>query len=905
MMTRKKLIYETIKTHQKTEGISAAELAALLQLDRANVSSDLNKLTKEGLLQKTTTRPVLFSITTKETGEIPVVSPTVNHDPTMSSFDMFAHLNKSLQTAIEIAKSAILYPPHGMHSLILGETGVGKSMFASLMYEYAIEGERLTSNAPFVTFNCADYANNPQLLLGQLFGVKKGAYTGAVEQKGLIEKSDGGILFLDEIHRLPPEGQEMLFTFIDRGMYRRLGETESERQAKVLIISATTEDPESFLLKTFTRRIPMVITLPSLKNRTYEERFTLLKSFFSEESVRLGKELYVTANSMRAFLFYHCPNNIGQLKADVQIACAKAYADFVTKRKPDVTISSTDLPWYVKEGLFIEKKSGSAFPIPNQSYLFSPTEGLQQHDIDMYQESIYDRIDHKYEELKIRGIDNKELGVLMENDLQSYFIHYIKEMNIKMSKENMLKVIDPQIVELTEKIIHLAETNLHKTFDEKLFLGLGLHVQTTLQRIQSDKQIYHPNLNNIRSLYKKEFNLALECIHIMEETLHINFPIDEAAFLTMFFVIDQPTTKQTHIKVLVLAHGNGIASEMANVANHLLGADDVTGIDMPLHESPKEFLERIKMYVKGLGAIGGLLILVDMGSLTYIGDILSTEFNIPVRVLSMVSTPHVLEASRKAKIGYGLDSLYEDVKNLTSFYLHNQTKKKEKDEPLTSVIITACLTGEGSAIAIKNMLQNYLHYNGELIEIIPLSIVDEKDLVQMVHTIDKERNVLCVVSNFQIEIPYLTFHFQDILNMKGTKHIQELITHEEAYIKMGEALQAQMKRTDSNSMIKKVRQCLKEIQQQATIYLNQENLMGIVLHLCSMIDRLQKQQDSIIYKDKENKINDHYLLYMRTKKALTRIEEQFSLTIPNDEICYIMDFFLRIEKKEITTSKST
>lgn len=56
-------------------------------------------------------------------------------------------------------------------------------MFASLMHEYAIEVEQLPKDAPFIVFNCADYANNPQLLLGQLFGIKKGAYTGASDQK--------------------------------------------------------------------------------------------------------------------------------------------------------------------------------------------------------------------------------------------------------------------------------------------------------------------------------------------------------------------------------------------------------------------------------------------------------------------------------------------------------------------------------------------------------------------------------------------------------------------------------------------------------------------------------------------------------------------------------------------------
>ncbi len=85
--------------------------------------------------------------------------------------------------------------------------------------------EKLLSNdAPFESFNCADYYHNPQLLLAQLFGYIEGAYTGAnVGKAGLVEKADGGILLLDEIHRLTPEGQEMLFYFIDHGRFNRLG----------------------------------------------------------------------------------------------------------------------------------------------------------------------------------------------------------------------------------------------------------------------------------------------------------------------------------------------------------------------------------------------------------------------------------------------------------------------------------------------------------------------------------------------------------------------------------------------------------------------------------------------------------------------------------------------------------
>lgn len=886
-MKRIDLIFNAIQKGNYTEGITASELATLLQLDRANVSSDLNKLVKDNRLLKTSTRPVRFYIETNTSLE--------THSTKGTSLDTFAIENKSLKIAIEKAKASILYPPNGMHTLLLGETGVGKSMFASLMHEYAIEVEQLPKDAPFIVFNCADYANNPQLLLGQLFGIKKGAYTGASDQKGLIEKAHEGILFLDEVHRLPPEGQEMLFTFIDRGVYRRLGETENERKARVLIITATTEEPNSFLLKTFTRRIPMTVTLPPLRERTHKERFALLQLFFTNEAIRLRKEIHVSPNTMRAFVFYNCPNNIGQLKTDVQIACAKAYSDFVTKKRDSVCVSSTDLPWYMKEGLFIERKSRHLYQIPNETFVFTGDEGWSKHTIkpEGSRSSIYDYIDYKYEELQARGIEEEELELLIENDIQSFFVQYFNQISKKTSHENVFKIVNRNIVSVCEKIAELAEKYLSKTFDEKVFLALSLHVQTTLQRLQGGKQIHHPQLNQIRTKYKEAFSVAMQCIQLLEEELQITIPIDEAGFLTMFFVVDPIPASQTEVKVLILAHGNGIATEMANVANELLGIDEVTGIDMPLHESPKDFLERVKVYMKTLQNVNGLLLLVDMGSLAYIGDILETEFKIPVRVLSMTSTPHALEAARKAQLGYSLDALYETVKNLTPFYLNVQEEKKKPLSPMKSVILTACLTGEGSALAIQKMLENYLRFDKDLIEIIPISIVHEKDLTKMIENIKKERNIICIVTNFDMQIPCLTYHFQDIVNYTAIQPIQELITYEETYAKMADILEQQMQRNDGALLIKTIRYALNTIQELISLQLTPDSLMGVILHMSCMVDRLQKGESLLPHPDKEKRRQDEYWMYMKVKKALQPIENTFEIQIPDDEVFYIMDFFIK------------
>lgn len=106
--------------------------------------------------------------------------------------------------------------------------GTGKSMIASLMADYAVCVGLMKKSDKFIAVNCSEYANNPELLTANLFGYKKGAYTGAEkDNQGLIQLADGGILFLDEVHCLKAECQEKLFQFMDRGVYHMVGDNEN------------------------------------------------------------------------------------------------------------------------------------------------------------------------------------------------------------------------------------------------------------------------------------------------------------------------------------------------------------------------------------------------------------------------------------------------------------------------------------------------------------------------------------------------------------------------------------------------------------------------------------------------------------------------------------------------------
>lgn len=884
-MKRIDIVYNKLK-EMKNEGIDAMSLADMLGLSRANVSSELNKLCEMGRVRKTTGRPVLFMPVDK-TGEYE------------TTLDKLLKDNKSLKTAGEQAKAAILYPK-GMHTLILGDTGVGKTMFAGIMHKYAVEMGKMPKESPFVTFNCADYANNPQLLISQLFGVKKGAYTGAdSDRQGLIEKADGGILFLDEVHRLPSEGQEMFFTFMDKGIFRRLGETEAERKSNVLIISATTENPESSLLKTFTRRIPMIIRIPGLNERGIEERFGLITSFFREESFRLDREIMVSVNSIRAFLSYDCKNNVGQLRTDIQLACARAYADFLSHRKDDIKINSPDLPNYIREGLYREiehRHIWNRLPAINNHYcIFSKDDEGLIFDESKNEVSIYEMIDNRVNELKEQGIIGQELENTMEKDIEGYFTRYFHGMNSRLNKSSLQNIVDESIIEMVEEITRYCESRMDRVFSQKAYLGMAIHINASIERIKKNKKIINPQLHKIRTEYPREFNTALECLKIIEKHADISIPIDEAAFLTMFFILDKESEgNNDKVGVIVIAHGNSTALSMAEVANKLLGAEHAVGINAPLDESPKSVLSRVKEYVKNTNNKSGVILLVDMGSLSTFGDVIRKELNIEARVVQLVSTLHVIEAARKALLGYNLDQIYKDVSKIgkTDELEDERDHETEKFmEKTRYAILTICTTGEGSAVVIQKFLQSHLSIDSKLFEIIPVNIVGNEDIGRRIRKIEKDKEVICVVSPFSLKTDIPQYGLNEVLNLNAVKDIQELVDVKSAYIKVGETLGNHLKNVNGMGIFEDIKKVIGIVEAETKISPPTDELIGIVLHIGCMVDRLKGDGRIVEYKNKDNYIKNNHELYLCVRNSVRLMDKKYNISIPDDEICLIMNFF--------------
>ncbi|WP_157381033.1 sigma 54-interacting transcriptional regulator [Bacillus massilioanorexius] len=150
-------------------------------------------------------------------------------------------------------------------------------------------------------------------IIPSCFGHVKGAFTGANEMKqGMLEKADGGILFLDEVHRLNEESQEKLFTFMDRGVFRRMGESEGEHTSNVRLVFATTEDPKTHFLQTFIRRIPLNVYIPSLNERGKFEKQLFLYNFLLKEAKVLKRDIQLSSMAVTVLLENTYKGNIGE-----------------------------------------------------------------------------------------------------------------------------------------------------------------------------------------------------------------------------------------------------------------------------------------------------------------------------------------------------------------------------------------------------------------------------------------------------------------------------------------------------------------------------------------------------------------------------------------------------------------
>jgi DNA-binding NtrC family response regulator len=221
--------------------------------------------------------------------------------------------------------------PSDANVLIVGESGVGKEIFANRIHEQSNR-----SAGPLVKLNCAAFPAN--MIEGELFGYKKGAFTGASQDfPGMLSASSGGTLFLDEISEMPIDLQTRFLRVLQEREFRPLGSTQSVR-ADFRLVAASNRRPEEairqgriredlyYRLNTFT------LAIPPLRDRT-EDIPELSQLFLARFCAKMNKPMMtIQSEAYDALLRYSWPGNVRQLQNVIERAVVLTQGSMITPR---------------------------------------------------------------------------------------------------------------------------------------------------------------------------------------------------------------------------------------------------------------------------------------------------------------------------------------------------------------------------------------------------------------------------------------------------------------------------------------------------------------------------------------------------------------------------------------------
>lgn len=868
------------------------------------VNHHLNNLFKEKELIKINTKPVYFI-------PVSILPKLIGSFPEKEMYDSFEELleesgesdvleqligsKHSLKTVLKQGKIALSYPPKGMPFLLTGPTGSGKTYLVKQFYQYAVDTSLLEKDAPFSIFNCAEYADNPELLSSKLFGYKKGSFTGADrDQKGLLELSDGGLLFIDEVHRLSPESQEKLFYFIDEGRFKPLGENEHWKQAEVRLMFATTENIGDYLLDTFTRRIPIVAKVPSLDERGTKEKREFLYYFLKQEAKQIGKNLKIEKNLFTFMITYQFKGNVGELANLVRYICGNAYVRQLDE--DELTISITDLPERLK------KQAVQLVDLYNKEVLEIKTTGQV---IDPGYFSQRDMLEQMYDELRLIG------DVMLKGNLS--FSRWLNgsfeeiERHLDKFKEDILidKILEVKLQYLIDEVTQI----MYESHQIEILPEIKTIVLTYLELLisqdqASDYELKEPIAYNRIYLEKmpyinKQVGLFVYLLNEISDLSDIYFTEWDYFVLQTILSYYNRLKHKDQINGVVICHGSSTASSIAETANIMIGQKVYQGIDMSLEVSFKEIIKKLQRYLSLHETGNGTIILIDIGHTQDLKEALQDRLDGPIAIIDNVSTKLALDVGFKIINRENIEYIVEEA---TRHHV-SQYALFEPDKKRPPALIISCQTGMGTAKKLQEVMNEHLPKDLNL----ELVTTDYQHLKKM-------KNNTTMFSRYDIigifgttdphveSVPYIGL--DDVMSQDGLKHLtrifgQYLSTEEIQGLNNGmmktlslENLVTMLSILNPEKTIELISEMIDYWELTFKIKIPNNLKTALYIHISCMIERVITRtyvEDEHI--DRELFIQEHSFFIQTIKKGLETFESVYHVEVDLGEIAYLHQLF--------------
>ena len=762
-------------------------------------------------------------------------------------------------------------------------------------------------------FNCAEYADNPQLLLSHLFGYKKGAFTGALEDKpGLVEQANGGILFLDEIHGLSSTGQEMFFSLLDTGVFRRVGDN-TPRTSRFMLIGATTK-PLTDLLETFLRRMPVLISMPTLSDRPMKERLELVEHFYAEEAAHIGRTLRIQKGALNSILDYSLHSNLGVLKNLVQLSCAKAFLreNVAGNRTGEIAVTFSDLSFQTYN-VSAETEKYAHGDLHFAEDLVVPNQRIQSSAADVASfVDVYDFVESRLSGEQEQHHDAGNLQQIIAAEIDNYYVDMERALQAPDVDRSLLdSVLFPGSIGICSEFLSRASYALNHVYPSIAATLLAMHLSQYVSRMRSEQPAFPLSVRGGLQGYGAELDFLRENRQWLAQAIKVHISTDEMNCLAV--LLRQAGKKREKPPVwLTLASGSdGVAAGMARHLNAVYDTNHVHWVDSARGGS---LFQSLCDHIATFHGEAGNLIFTDMKVLTTLEPELTKATGVPCRVIPILEQRLLLEASRltlhpaqqdlNALRDQIIEAYFRQMSHLfqTSGLDVSALREKYAEQTPEKVILSTCITGIGSARTIQEILQKRLAYIPRL-HVVAVSALDSVEKLAEQYG----SSLRLVVGTVEPNIPGVPFITADrVFSREGIMAIASIVDDWGMDTKQMLSGQEETSGGETISLLaQSLRYIAPHVEQQLAIdcietmthqletgyyrrTLPQDVRVRLFMHAASMLERIVNGNPLSMEPEHEELIRQNAAWFERLQALIAASFASFGQEIPRAEAFYFM-----------------
>ena len=594
---RRDRILDYVVQHTRTElrdqstsnitGLDTTQISEALDIDRANVSRELNALYYNTDLIKLLGRPVRY-LSSHELhtiykdiffpSTIPVGNNIVDYikgydsisddDANSIDFKHFINAGDSIQAATDLIQAALLYPPHGLHMFITGEHGTGKRRLVHQIFDYGKKIGVFSSFGQLCSLECQDFSGSPQLLASQIFGNVKHAFPGMeTARKGLFAAGKGGILFINEIQNLPEKVLLRFLSSVKQYEYTRIGEGTKSKKVELMIIATCSDVENSVKIQQLINSFPVHINLPSLHERTAKEILTCVLQSIQEEAKDIGREIHVSKDALYYLASYKYTGNISELQHTIKSSCANSMQNSDANRGSTIpvylnTYNLTDL---MKNNMVINRSNIFEISLRSTLALF-PVDPI------VLSPAVPITIPRTNEESEYPQLSSTahEEG---PNTFNEMLIKNVVESHLRFAyeKEHLgesAQALNPGLVSHITNML-LNEVNIEKKLAERTITGFINSLCSTSQAGFKIEPLisFKDETRNALSV-RKEYRIAQNICKIVEQYYSITLSEETVLFATIYLDFLQRWPYADKTRIVIAFHGNGVSEGIADYLRH-------------------------------------------------------------------------------------------------------------------------------------------------------------------------------------------------------------------------------------------------------------------------------------------------------------------------------------------------